>query len=220
MKNLIKLQNNLLTMPITDKTGKKLTNTEVSHKVGNRINAIVLEFITGFLWWFVGYLPSHSIRRFFYRLCGIKIGHGSTIHMMARIYDPRYIAIGDDTLIGEKATLDGRRQLPNSKGALTIGSHVDIASEVMIWTSQHDIRSDDMKAIEEPVVIKDYVFIGPRSIILPGVTIGKGAVIAAGSIITKDVSPMSIMAGVPAKKIGERKQGHLNYKLGRPRLFQ
>lgn len=189
-------------------------------KIKRRLIAIYLEAVTGFLWWFVGFLPSHHLRRFFYRLFGIKMGKGSTIHMMGRIYDPRYITIGEDTLIGEKATLDGRKQLLSSKGGLEIGSHVDIASQVMIWTSEHDIHSSDMRAIEEKVVIKDYVFIGPRAIILPGVTIGRGAVIAAGAVVTKDVPAKAIVGGVPAKIIGERKVKNLNYKLGRARLFQ
>ena len=108
------------------------------------MGAIWLELVTGFLWWGVGYLPFHSFRKFFYRLCGMKIGRGSTIHMMARIYDPAHIEIGEGTLIGEHGTLDGRKQLPNSQGGLQIGNHVDIASQVMIWTSQHDIHSGDM----------------------------------------------------------------------------
>ncbi len=190
------------------------------HKIINRLKAIQLEFITGILWWMVGYIPSHHVRRFFYRLTGMKIGNGSTIHMMARIYDPRHITIGKDTIIGEKATLDGRKQLPHSKGGLEIGDHVDIASDVMIWTSQHDVHAENFGAIEEKVVIEDYVFIGPRAIILPGVRLGKGAVVAAGAVVTKNVSEKSIVAGVPAKEIGKRKVKHLNYQLGRARLFQ
>lgn len=191
----------------------------LSEKIKSRLLAYYLETITGFLWWFVGYIPSHSFRKFFYRLFGMKLGKGSTIHMMGRIYDPRNIIIGEDTLIGEKVTLDGRKQLTHSHGGLVIGSHVDVASEVMIWTSEHDIESDEMKAIEEKVVIEDYVFIGPRSIILPGIKIGKGAVIAAGSVVSKDVASKSIVAGIPAKEIGKR-TSQLNYQLGRPRLFQ
>jgi acetyltransferase-like isoleucine patch superfamily enzyme len=189
-------------------------------KIKRRLVAIYLEAVTGFLWWGVGFLPFHHGRRFFYRLFGMKIGRGSTLHMMGRIYDPRNITIGEDTLIGEQATLDGRKQLPNSKGGLKIGNHVDIASQVMIWTSEHDVNSEDMHPIEEKVVIEDYVFIGPRAIILPGITVGKGAVIGAGAVVTKDVSPKTIVAGVPAVKIGERETRELNYKLGRARLFQ
>lgn len=207
-------------MSFTDKDGNRLTPGQVVQKVLGRFQAIYLEFITGFLWWCVGMIPSHTIRRFFYRLFGMKIGKKSTIHMMARVYDPRNIVIGEDTLVGERATLDGRKQLPNSNGGLEIGSHVDIASEVMIWTSQHDINSENMKTIEEKVVIGDYVFIGPKTIILPGVKVGKGAIIAAGSVVTKDVAPKTIVAGTPAKEIGTRKTKDYSYKLGRPRLFQ
>lgn len=201
---------------LTSNTGRR----SLPEKIANRIAAIWLELVTGFLWWGVGELPSHHLRRFFYRLSGMKIGSGSTLHMRARIYDPRHITIGDDTIIGERASLDGRRQLAGSQGGLTIGSHVDIASEVMIWTSEHDLSSQRMLPIEEPVVIKDYVFIGPRAIILPGVTIGRGAVVAAGAVVTKDVPDGMIVGGVPAKQIGERPLSQLNYRLGRARWFQ
>ncbi|MEA2056661.1 MAG: acyltransferase, partial [Patescibacteria group bacterium] len=193
---------------------------QLSQKATGRVQAIYLEIVTSFLWLIVGYIPFHSVRRFFYRLFGMKIGKKSSLHMMARIYDPRHIEIGQGTLIGEKATLDGRRQLPNSNGGLKIGNHVDIASEVMIWTSQHDIHDPHMNPIEEQVVIEDYVFIGPRSIILPGVTIGQGAVVAAGAVVTKDVPAKTVVAGTPAKKIEQRRLNAFNYRLGRPRLFQ
>lgn len=194
--------------------------TSLLEKVSNRLRTIWLELVTGLLWWGVAEIPSHHIRRFFYRLSGMQIGAGSTIHMRARVYDPRNIVIGEDTIIGERATLDGRRQLKGSKGGLSIGSHVDIASEVMIWTSEHDLTDPQLKAIEEPVTIADYVFIGPRAIILPGVTIGKGAVVAAGAVVTKDVSSGSIVAGVPAKEISKRTISSLSYRLGRARWFQ
>lgn len=205
---------------ITNKDRKELTSSEIFTKVLVRMQTVWLEAVTGFLWWGVGWLPFHSWRKFFYRLAGMKIPGNSTIHMMARIYDPRHIKIGQDTLIGEKTTLDGRKQLPNSQGGLEIGNHVDIASEVMIWTSQHDIHDPTMAATEAKVVIEDYVFIGPRAVILPGVTIGQGAVVAAGAVVTKDVAPGTIVGGVPAAKIGDRALTDYNYTLGRPRLFQ
>lgn len=192
----------------------------LNQKISNRLKTIWLEFVSGFLWWGVGKIPSHHCRRFFYRLSGMKIGQGSTIHMFARIYDPRHIKIGQDTIIGEKSTLDGRMQLPNSQGGLLIGNHVDIASEVMIWTSQHNIHDENMRTTEEKVIINDYVFIGPRVIILPGIKIGRGAVVAAGAIVTKDVPPLAIVAGIPAQKIGVRKIKKLTYRLGRARWFQ
>lgn len=181
-------------------------------KVNRRIKTVWLEFVV-FILHVVGCLPSHVIRRFFYRLAGIKIGSGSTIHTKARFYHPSNITIGRDSIIGEGAVLDGR-------APLHIGDHVDMATEVMIYNSQHDLESDDFHAVSEPVKIEDYVFIGPRAIILPGVTIGKGAVVAAGAVVTKDVNPFEIVGGVPAKVIGERKNKEPNYRLGRAAWFR
>ena len=195
-----------------DKTGKKLTKKEVFQKIKNRLFNIFLEFEV-FLLHLVGLVPCHHFRRFFYRVAGIKIGKGSTIHMGARFYDPRNISIGEDSIIGEGVVLDGRDKL-------NIGNHVDIASEVMIYNSEHDIDDPNFLAKNAPVLIEDYVFIGPRAIILPGVKIGKGAVVAAGAVVTKDVPPFAIVGGVPAKIIGERKNKNLSYKLGRARWFR
>lgn len=192
---------------------------QLGGKIYRRLCAWKLELITGLLWGVVGNIPSHIIRRNLYRLAGVKIAGHSKIHMGARIYYPRGITIGTDTIVGEKVTLDGRGQLPHSRGQIIIGSHTDIGSEVMIWTSEHNLNSPNWEAIEAPVVIGDYCFIGPRAIILPGVTIGKGAVVAAGAVVTKDVPAMAIVAGVKAKIIGQR-SSQLNYQLGRARLFQ
>ncbi|KKR50505.1 MAG: Acetyltransferase, partial [Candidatus Levybacteria bacterium GW2011_GWA2_40_16] len=76
------------------------------------------------------------------------------------------------------------------------------------------------RPISKPVIIEDYVFIGPRSIILPGVTIGKGAVVAAGAVVSKDVAPFTVVGGVPAVKIRDRKLKNPLYTLGRVRMFQ
>jgi maltose O-acetyltransferase len=197
---------------IKDKNGKELMISEVFGKVINRIGNIFLEFEV-FLLHLVGCVPSHCFRRFFYRLAGIKIGKGSTIHTKARFYDPRNISVGEDSIIGEGAVLDGRAQL-------SIGSHVDIASEVMIYNSEHDVNDENFAANNDKVVIEDYVFIGPRAIILAGVTIGKGAIVGAGAVVTKDVPPYAIVGGVPAKIIGERRNKDLHYRLGRARWFR
>ena len=189
-----------------------MTIGEVFKKIVIRLESILLEFQV-FILHLVGCVPFHCFRRFFYRLAGIKIGKGSTIHTSARFYDPRNIVIGDDSIIGEGIVLDGREEL-------TIGSHVDIASEVMIYNSEHDLTAEDFMATVAPVEISDYVFIGPRAIILPGVKIGRGAAVAAGAVVTKDVPDFNVVGGVPAKIIGERSNKNLKYRLGRARLFQ
>lgn len=189
-----------------------MTSSQFIRKVINRIYNILLEFEV-FILHMVGCIPSHHFRRFFYRLAGIKIGKGSTIHTGARFYDPKNIVIGEDTIIGEGAVLDGREKL-------IIGNHVALASEVMIYNSKHDIEDDNFIAKNSPVTIEDYCFIGPRAIILPGVKVGRGAVVAAAAVVTKDVPPFAIVGGVPAKIIGERKNKNLQYRLGRARWFR
>lgn len=177
------------------------------NKIIKRIKTILLEFIILFLHC-VGYVPSHYFRRFFYRVFGMEIGKGSTIHTRAHFYNTFNIKIGEDSIVGENVVLDGRDKL-------TIGDHVAIASDVMIYNAEHDIKDPDFRAIQAPVVVQDYVFIGPRAIILPGVTIKKGAVVGAGAVVTKDVEEGLIVGGVPAKQIGTREIKNFNYKLGR-----
>ncbi len=195
-----------------DKNGKELTTSEIQSKIANRIANIILDFELMTLRW-VAHVPSHTFRKFMYRLSGMKIGKGSTIHMWANFFDPSGISVGEDTIIGDHVFLDGR-------SSLVVGNHTDIASSVMIYNSEHDLESEDFNARTEPVEIGDYVFIGPRAIILPGVKIGKGSVVAAGAVVSKDVPEFTIVGGVPAKEIGQRKSKDLHYKLGRARLFQ
>lgn len=199
-----------------DKTGQSLSKKEVLMRGGRRVSAVSLEMIN-FVLHIVGNIPSHHIRRFFYRMAGMQIGKGSSIHMGLRVYDPSQVVIGKDSIVGEFTVLDGRAEL-------IIGDHVDIASEVMVYNSEHNVHAEDFAAedgvIQEKVVIEDYVFIGPRAIILPGVTIGVGAVVGAGAVITKDVKPYSIVGGIPAREIGERKNKNPSYKLGRAAWFR
>lgn len=193
--------------------GRELTNREIAQKVKNRGVNILLELELLILQIVSNFIPSHLIRKLFFQAGGVKIGKKSYIHMGARFYNPWGVEIGNGTIIGDHCVLDGR-------APLQIGNHVDIASEVMIYNSQHDINSEGFDPIEQPVEIGDYVFIGPRVIILPGVKVGRGAIIGAGAVVTHDVDDFQIVGGVPAKVIGERKNKESHYKLGRPRLFQ
>lgn len=195
-----------------DRMGKSLTLGEAFPKILNRIYNWWLDFELMLLRW-AGHVPFHSVRKLCYILSGVRIGRGSTLHMWASFFNPRNISIGEGTIIGDHAFLDGR-------AALKIGDYVDIASEVMVYNSEHDLSKEDFGAIEDAVEIGDYVFIGPRAIILPGVKIGKGAIVAAGAVVTKNVPDFAIVGGVPASVIGERKNKNPNYRLGRARLFQ
>lgn len=196
-----------------DKTGKELTTQEITTKSLNRLKWIFLDFWLYVLNRLAYEMPIHFVRRFAFRISGMKMGKDSFIHMWTRVYNPAGIEIGEGTIIGDHAFLDGR-------APLIIGNHVDIASQVLIYNSEHDVHSDGFDPVEEPVEIGDYTFIGARATILPGVKIGRGAVVAAGAVVTKNVADFEIVGGVPAQKIGERKNKNPRYKLGRARLFQ
>jgi maltose O-acetyltransferase len=195
-----------------DRFGKNLDSQEISKKIINRLNTICLEFWLMILR-FIGFIPIHFVRKFFYILSGIKMPLNSTIHIGANFFNPSNISIGEDTIIGDHCFLDGRAQLK-------IGNHVGIASQVLIYNDEHDINSPDYGNSFGPVTIGDYVFIGPRAIILPNIKIGRGAVVAAGAVVTKDIPDFEIWGGVPAKKISDRKIENPHYKLGRAMLFQ
>jgi len=142
-------------------------------------------------------IPVHSFRIWCYRRF-FSIGKGSTILMGCRIRDLSNIEVGELTTINQDCLLDGR------DAVLRIGSNCDIAPEVMIWTLEHDLNDPEFRTKAGSVIIEDYVWIASRAIVLPGVRIGRGAVVAAGAVVAKDVEEYTIVGGVPAKKIGSR----------------
>jgi acetyltransferase-like isoleucine patch superfamily enzyme len=115
--------------------------------------------------------------------------------------------IGRGTWISRKCCLDLR-------GGLDIGEHVSVSPEVMILTSAHELNDPSFGLTVDRVAIEDHVWLGSRSVIMPGVTVGHGAVIAAGAVVTRDVRPLDIVAGVPAKPIGRRDPAAIGYELG------
>lgn len=153
----------------------------------------------------VGSVPSHHFRRFMYRVVyRVRLGRGSIIHWQTKFFQPSGVSVGEYCNIGNGAFLDGRR-------GIQIGNRVATGSEIMIYTLQHDIESPTFDVVGGPVVIDDYVYIGPRAIILPNVHIGRGAVVAAGAVVTSDVAPFAVVGGVPAKFLRERSHD-LNYR--------
>lgn len=154
-------------------------------------------------------IPSHRLRLIVLRKSLHRVGRNTHFLMGVEIRSGKNISIGNNCAINARVLLDGRG------GKLTIGNNVDIAQETNIWTLEHDVHSDVHEDKGGDVIIEDYVWIASRVTILPGVRIGRGAVVATGAVVTKDVPAMAIVGGVPAKVI--RKRGSmlfysLNYK--------
>ncbi|WP_082741866.1 MULTISPECIES: DapH/DapD/GlmU-related protein [Burkholderia] len=145
---------------------------------------------------FMNYMPYRIRHWFLGRFCQVKIGRDSSIAMGCFVTG-YHISIGDNTVVNRYTYLDGR--VP-----LTIGNNVNISHYTLIQTLTHDPQNRDFVCLCKPVVIEDHVWIGARAIISPGVRIGEGAVVGAGSVVTRDVEPYTIVAGNPARFIKER----------------
>jgi maltose O-acetyltransferase len=155
---------------------------------------------------FLMHVPSCHFRLFFLRLRVAQLGRGVGLLMGVELRNGRNVFIGDRVVINRGVLLDGRG------GRLVIGNDVDIAQETNIWTLEHDVHSDSHADKGGDVTIEEHAWIASRVTILPGVRIGRGAVVASNSVVTKDVPPMTIVAGIPAKVIGLRRS-RLNYRL-------
>ena len=130
----------------------------------------------------------------------------SLIMLHTEVLDPRSVAIGRGTTIGRNCLLD-------SRGGITLGRDVNVSSFVLLITGTHDVQSGDAFADSyAPIVVGDRAWIATRATVLGGVTIGEGAVVAAGAVVTRDVEPFSIVGGVPARPIAARTRA-LSYHL-------
>jgi len=139
-------------------------------------------------------------------MCGLKMEKNVRILMGTVVYCPWKIIIGDNTVINEAVVLDGR-------GGIKIGKNVSISMRTLIITGSHDVNSDSFKYISAPVIIEDNVWTGSGSIILPGTTLERKSVLAAGSVAKSgNYEAEWIYSGVPAVKIKRRIVDE--YKLG------
>lgn len=153
-------------------------------------------------WWLVQivpFLPSIRMRNRILAFMGVKMSRNVRFYPGFEIRSPKRIEIADGVTIGPKVLLDGRKGLSIGKGTV-------IAYESIIWTLNHDYNDEFFCTKGAPVKIGKHCWICSRSIILPGITIGDGAVVASGAVVTKDVPPFAIVGGVPARIIGHREE--------------
>ena len=163
----------------------------------------LFSLISAFIMW----IPFHAVRLCFLRCVLKHLGRHTAICRNVEIRSPYRVSIGNHCSINKHVLLDGRGE------GIIIGDNVDIAQECSIWSLQHDYNSPDYNAVGKQTVIEDYVWIASCCTVLPGVRIGYGAVVAACSVVTKDVPPLSVVAGCPARIIGKR-ENNMKYQLG------
>ncbi len=151
----------------------------------------------------IGNLPSRKLRTLYLRSYLAVYGRGTGVQMSCRFLNGRRIYLGRRNVINFGCLFDGRRYV------IRTGSDVSIGPEAAILTLGHDPQSPTFADKGGDVVIGDRVWICFRAIILPGISIGEGAVVAAGAVVTRDVDPYTIVAGNPARPIAHRSHGLL-----------
>lgn len=140
----------------------------------------------------------HAIRNFFWSLRLARLGRGTRVSRLARIYRPSQVRIGSNVVLNDFIHIWGG-------GGVTIGDDTIIASHVVITSQSHDTGALSRGAnyrdtsVMQPVVIGSNVWIGAAAVILPGVEIGDNSVIAAGSIVSRDIPPSALAMGSPAR---------------------
>lgn len=145
--------------------------------------------------------PSHTVRNWVYRNVYLVDKHKtSVIYFGCEIRSGVNLHIGKGSIIGDNCILDARQ-------GIYIGENVNLSSEVHLWTEAHDINDPYFRSMpcnHGPIHIGDRVWLGSNVTVLDNVCIGEGAVVCSGAVVTKDVEPYTIVAGIPARKIGER----------------
>ena len=150
----------------------------------------VLFFLSALPW------PSY-LKRLLLRAFGAKVGKGFVIRPRVNIHLPWKLRIGDHCWIGE------RTEILNLETVI-LEDHVALAHDVYLAAAGHDISSPSMAYKNRPIIIREGTWLASRVFVNPGITIGPGAVVVSGAVVTKDVPRDSIVGGNPAKEIGRR----------------
>ena len=131
------------------------------------------------------------------RLWSEKVGRRCAIAASAKIWTPWNLTIGDFVAIGPHAEI-------YNVAKTTMGSNITVSQDTHLCTASHNIAYLKKPLVFKQIMIDDSAWVAAKSIVLPGVAIGEGAVVAAGSVVTKDVEPWTVVGGNPAKFIKKR----------------
>ena len=137
----------------------------------------------------------HKLNTIIWKFLGVKVGKNSIIRTGTYINAPFKVEIGNNTIIHGHL---------KSRGGIIIGNNVEFVENVTISTQSHNINSKNFEAIYKPVIIEDECWLSLNCVILQGVILKKGTVVAAGAVVTKSTEECGVYAGIPAKKIKDR----------------
>lgn len=151
------------------------------------------------------HVPWNSARLAYLRVLGMSAGPHTHLFGGSEVLSPQNLTIHGNCHIGRFCQIDAR-------GGITIGRNVVIASHTLLITADHDVQAPGFDGRLGRITIEDRVWLGSRVVVLKGVTIGEGAVVAAGSVVHRDVPPWTIVSGVPAQPIG-RRNSHQTYEI-------
>lgn len=160
---------------------------------------------------FINKIPSRHIRKWFYQLMGAKIGKNSFPCRRVEVLLPKGLQLADGVAVGWFVELDAR-------GGITVDHDTNISSHVTLITGSHDIDDPNFTADFKPIKIGHHCWIGTGATVLQGVTIGDGAIVAAGAVVTKDIPAYEVWGGVPAKFIRKRSD-NLDYSIDATPIF-
>jgi maltose O-acetyltransferase len=144
-----------------------------------------------------------------WRLLGAHVGRGVTIGPRVAMRCPANVTIGSGSAVGGTTWID-------AWDTVTIGRCCLLNDHIDLLTGSHKPDSAAFDGHVSPIVIGDYVWLPRRIIVLPGVTIGRGAVVGTGSVVVKDVPALAIVGGNPAKVVGRRADVDFSYVPSRP----
>ena len=136
-------------------------------------------------------------RNLWLRLFGAKIGKGVHVYPSAKVWQPWMLEMGDYSCLANGVDC-------YTADRISLGKNVVVSQGAYLCAASHGITSPTFELVTKPIVLAADSWVASRAIILPGVTIGEGAVVAAGAVVTKDVEPWTVVGGNPAKFIEKR----------------
>jgi len=142
-------------------------------------------------------LPLFWLRRAYFKALGFKLSPNASIGMGFGFYRTGKVHIGENSVVNRDCLFDNRDEI-------VIGRNVSIARDVSIFTAGHDPESPFFEMTTAPVAIEDHAVVFAGATIMPGVRIGRGAIVYGGAVVTQDVAPLAIVGGVPARPLGSR----------------